>query len=196
MGLQDIGELADFLIQLAVGDGPLLGRFVPDPLDRHLVAPLLQLPIQTVVSDIELCPFKIPHMDRPLADVEIEVFDLVPFLEKGEVLLCLFGPEPRRIGHKSLIEPLVFLPAFDVGHLTHPLMYRIHLFQFHLALFFHRLPPFIYSEFKKSLYQGRGKLRLRGAASSAPAQVNRSLVYVERNCHLGIDHIMEQILTA
>ena len=42
----------------------------------------------------------------------------------------------------SLIEFFVLLPALDVGDLAHPLVYRIHLFQYGLVLFFHHYLPF------------------------------------------------------
>ena len=100
VGLQHIGELADLAVQLAVRDRPLLGRFVPDPLDRHLVAPLLQLPVEAVVRYVQLGAFEILHIDRPLADVEVEILDLVPFFEKGDILIGLLGPPGRRIGHE------------------------------------------------------------------------------------------------
>ena len=142
VGLQYIGELADFPVQLAVGDGPLLARLVPDPLDRHLVAPLFQLPVEAVVGDVQLGALEILHIDRPLADVEIEILDLVPLLEEGQILIGLLGPPGRRIGQELRVELLVLLPAFDVGDFANPLMYRINLFQLYLFLFSHVDLPF------------------------------------------------------
>ena len=121
-------------MKLTIGDGPLLARLVPNPLDRHLVAPLFELPVEAVVGDIQLRALKILHIDRSLADVEIEIFNLVPLLEEGHVLVGLLGPEARRIGQKLPIELLVLLPALDVGDFANPFVYRIQFFQ--LALLF------------------------------------------------------------
>ena len=58
--LQHVGEFADPLVQLLVGDGFLLGGIVAFPDDRNLVAPLRQMPINTVRRHVEravLVPF-------------------------------------------------------------------------------------------------------------------------------------------
>jgi hypothetical protein len=81
-------------------------------------------------------------MNRSLADIKVEILDLVPLLEKGQILVRLLGPPGRGIGKEFLIELLVFLPALDVGDLAHPLLYRIDLLQLHLRLFCHCDLPF------------------------------------------------------
>ena len=67
--LQHVGEAADVLVELAVGDLPIVIGIVALPDDRRLVAPLLQVPVDAVVGDVEhavLEPF-----DRDLAGKEV-----------------------------------------------------------------------------------------------------------------------------
>ena len=142
MGFEDIREFADLFVEFAVRDGALFARLVADPLDRHLVAALLQLPIQAVVGNVQFRALEIFQIDRPFADIEVEILDLVPLLEEGQVFIRLLGPEAGRIGQEPRVELLVLLPAFDVRDFTNPLLYRIDLFQLYLFLFCHRDLPF------------------------------------------------------
>jgi hypothetical protein len=139
-------------MELTVGDGTLLGRFVSNPLDRHLVAPLFQLPVEAVVGNVQLCTLEILYIDRTLADVEIEILDLVPFLEECQIFIRLLGPPSRWVGQKLPVELFVLLPALDVGDFTNPFVYRIDLFQLDLLFFCHggllRLMPDEYPAYK------------------------------------------------
>ncbi len=56
---QDIGELADFLVELLVGYRPVFSRFIAFPLNGNLVASCLELLVQTVVRDIEFPALKV-----------------------------------------------------------------------------------------------------------------------------------------
>ena len=142
MGFEDIRELADLFVEFAVRDGALFTWLVADPLDRHLVAALLQLPIEAVVSNVQFRALEILQIDRPFADIEVEILDLVPLLEEGQVFIRLLRPEAGRVGQELCVELFVLLPAFDVRDFTNPLLYRINLFQLYLFLFCHRDLPF------------------------------------------------------
>ena len=73
-GAQDVGHLADFVVQLAVGDVLGLRGIVALPDDRGLVAALVEMPVDAVPGDVEdavLEPF-----DRDVAGREGDVLDL------------------------------------------------------------------------------------------------------------------------
>ncbi len=104
--LQHIGELAHRAMQLAIGEGVALVRAVALPDQRRFVAACFQVPIDTVVGDVQdavLVPF----------DAEIALFEagvLGPG-RLGEPVqpLGLIHPEPVRIGDGAGIHLLVGL---------------------------------------------------------------------------------------
>ncbi len=58
LGFQDVGKLAHFGVQLAVGEFAIFGRIVPFPDDGDLIATLCQVAIEAVGGDVELAIFK------------------------------------------------------------------------------------------------------------------------------------------
>ncbi len=104
LAAQGVGELADFPVQLAVGDGPLLRRVVAFPDDGGRVTALLQVTIQAVGRHVEgaVC--------EPL-DVHMVIVER-SLLDRGEgpdpvEARCLFAPEPIGVDHRLLIQGLV-----------------------------------------------------------------------------------------
>ncbi len=104
LAAQRIGELADFLVQLAVGDLAVFGRIIALPDDCQLIAALGQVPIQAVGRDVE----------RAIG----EPFDVhMVIVEGGALDLCerpdpvqprrLFTPEALGIDHRLLVHGLV-----------------------------------------------------------------------------------------
>ena len=137
LGLQDVGELADLLVHLLVGERAALRGLVALPLDGDLVAPGLQVTVQAVVGDVELPALEILEVDGALADIEVVILDLVPFLEPLHVLARNVGPEAVRILDRPLPDLVVSLPAADVGHLLDLFRYRVDIFQLYFVRFCH-----------------------------------------------------------
>src|SRR4029078_8070281 len=89
-GAQDVGEFANLVVQLTVGDVLRLGRIVALPDDRGLIAALLEMPIDAIRGNVEnavLEPF-----DRYIARRERAVLDLGERFHPADAL-ALFGPE-------------------------------------------------------------------------------------------------------
>ena len=85
-GAQDVGHLADFVVQLAVGDVLRLRGVVAFPDDRGLVAALLEMAVDAVPGDVEdavLEPF-----DRDVAGRKRGILDLVERLDPAHALPC------------------------------------------------------------------------------------------------------------
>ena len=102
--LQHIGEAADVFVKLVVGDLLVVIGIVALPDDRHLVAALLQMPVDAVVGDVEnavLVPF-----DRHLGVFERGVLDLGGRLEPVQPLGVL-APELGRVLNRFRIHLLV-----------------------------------------------------------------------------------------
>jgi len=94
-GAQDVGELADLVMQLPIGDVLRFGRIVAFPDDGGLVAAAREMPVDAIPGDVEdavLEPF-----DRNIAGRERRVLDRGEGLDPADAF-CLFGPENRR-GH-------------------------------------------------------------------------------------------------
>ncbi len=91
--LQGIGQAADLLVQLAVGEFLVDRRIVSFPDDGDLVAPRIQMPVQAVVGDVELSAFK--PADVPASEIPVQ--HRVPPLVPADELLGLFGPESFRV---------------------------------------------------------------------------------------------------
>ena len=91
---QHIGELADFRVQLPVGDIPVVLRVVALPDDRRLLAALGEMPVDAIVGNVQnavLEPF-----DRDVARREGDVLDPGEGLDPVHPL-GLFAPETVRV---------------------------------------------------------------------------------------------------
>src|ERR1700676_2915172 len=89
-GAQDVGEFADFVVQLPIGDVLRLRGAVALPDDGGLVAALVEMAVDAIPGDIEdavLEPF-----DRDVAGSKGRVLDLGKRLDPAYAL-ALFGPE-------------------------------------------------------------------------------------------------------
>ncbi len=104
LATQGVGELADFAVQLTVGDLAVFGRVIALPDDRHLIAALVQMAIQAVGRDVERAvgePF-----DINMVIVEGGAFDLGERLDP--VQPCgLLAPEAVGIDDRLLVQRLV-----------------------------------------------------------------------------------------
>ncbi len=113
VGLQHVGEAADLLMQLPVGDLLRDGGIVPLEDDRRLVRAPGEVPVHAVVRDVGgavLVPF-----DRDLARLVRDVLDLGVGLEPVDPLAVL-APEGLGVGERGLVHLLV-LGVVDVGAL-------------------------------------------------------------------------------
>ena len=108
-----LANLADLVVQLAIGDVLRLRGIVALPDDRGLVAALVEMPVDAVPGDVEhavLEPF-----DRDLAGREGGVLDLGEGLDPVDAL-GLFGPEAVGIADRARIHFAV-LGLVDKGAL-------------------------------------------------------------------------------
>jgi hypothetical protein len=103
--LQYVGELANLLVKLAVGDLFVVLGIIALPDDGNLIAPAIEVTVQAVVADIELGTLK----PLDLGVVEIELTDLVPFLAPAYELFGLLAPEAVWIIDRALVRLLVRL---------------------------------------------------------------------------------------
>jgi hypothetical protein len=104
LATQGVGELADLLVQFAVGDVAVLGRVVAFPDDRQLVAALFEVAVQAVVGNVQSA------VGEPL-DIDMVVVE-GGLLDRGERLdpvetLGLLAPEAVRVDHRLLVHGLV-----------------------------------------------------------------------------------------
>ncbi len=104
-GLEYVAELTDFLVKLPVGDGFIDFRVVAFPDDGNLVSPLFNMPVHTVITDIQLCAFKPPDV----RGVVVNGHDIVPGAEPADELLGLFSPELFRIFNGFLVHSQVLV---------------------------------------------------------------------------------------
>ncbi len=108
---QDVGELADFVMQLAIADVPGLRRIVAFPDDRGLIGALRQMPVDAVVGGVEDAVLE--PLNRYFAGSERRVLDLgrraVPVQALG-----LLRPEAGRILERARVHVLV-LGRIDEG---------------------------------------------------------------------------------
>ncbi len=107
---EDVGDPADLVFELAVGDVLVLSRLVLDPDDGVLIAPLLEVAVDAVVAGVEAAAEVPPEIHV----VVIVVVDRVPGVEPGDAL-GLPGPEGLGIVEGQTVEPLVLLHRPDVG---------------------------------------------------------------------------------
>ena len=122
-GAQDVGHLADFVVQLPIGDVLRFGRVVALPDDRGLVAAGFQMPVDAVPGNVEdavLEPF-----DRDIAGREGGILDLVERLDPVDPL-GLVGPEAIGIADRAGIHFTV-LGVIDKGALRPVTGYVVNL---------------------------------------------------------------------
>ena len=91
--LEHVGELADLLVELAVGELCVLAGLVAFPDDRDLVAARLQVPVQAVVGDVGLAADE--PLDRDVALSKSYSRTLRPLLLPVELVGDL-APRTRR----------------------------------------------------------------------------------------------------
>ncbi len=100
LATQGVGELADLLVELAVGDLAVLRGVVPLPDDRHLIAALGQVPVQAIGRHVQRAVGK--PLDIDVMVVEGGALDLAE--GPNPVQPCrLFTPESFRVDHRLLI---------------------------------------------------------------------------------------------
>ena len=106
---QHVGEATDLTVQVLVAEYSRVARFAfPD--DRGLVlSPVFQVPVETVVGDIQLAA------GEPLGVGHVSLGDLLERLEPIQVLPGQFAPESVRVILGPLPHLLVLLLAGDVG---------------------------------------------------------------------------------
>ena len=131
--LQDVGELADFLVELLVGQGLVVAGLVALELDGDLVAAGLQVPVEAVVGYVELASLEELDVDRALLDVEVVVHDLVPLLEPLDILACDLRPECIGLFNGALPKLVVGRSPGNPGRLLQLLRNRIHIFQLYVC---------------------------------------------------------------
>ncbi len=104
LATQGVGELADLLVELTVGDVAMLGRVVAFPDDRQLVAALFEVAVQAVVGDVQSAVGK--PFDIDMVVVERGLLDLGEGLDPVQTL-GLLAPEAVRVDHRLLVHGLV-----------------------------------------------------------------------------------------
>ena len=105
MLFQHIGEAADLLVQLTIGDMARDGRVVALPDDRGLVGAVAQMPVDAVhggVGGSVLEPF-----DRDIVRLEAGVLHLRIGRDPGQAV-ALLAPEPFRVVQRPRVKLLVF----------------------------------------------------------------------------------------
>ena len=105
---QRVGELADALVQLAIGDARRLVRIVAFVDERGLVAARRQVTVEAVVGDVELAV--VEPADAEIAFVEADVLDLRVGLHPVEAAAHA-PPERLRVAHRFGVGLLVVLLA-------------------------------------------------------------------------------------
>ena len=99
------GKLANFSVQLAVGDLALHTRIIAFPDDRNLITAGFKMSVQAVVRNIEFGTFK--PLDVSL--VVVPFLDFVPWRVPVNELIGLLGPERIRVIDGTLVHLLIFL---------------------------------------------------------------------------------------
>ncbi len=117
VGFQHVGEFADALVQLAIGDLLVLGRIVALPDDGDLVGAGLQVAVDAVGADVERAVL-VP-LDRYVLGRVGGVLDLGVGLDPVDALAHL-APEQGRLVDRALVHCQVFVvveegPARPLG---------------------------------------------------------------------------------
>ena len=118
-GFEDVGELADLLVELFVGEGSAfaLGFAFPDECGFG-TAVGIEVAVEAVVGSVDLAT------GEPSPEGGFAGEDRIPLLVPVEVLIGLFGPEAFEVFFSLLDQSFVFLEAFDVSLLTKRLRWR------------------------------------------------------------------------
>jgi len=127
LGFQNVGEFADFFMQLFVGNGSFFARLVAFPLNRNLIAAFLKVPVQAVVRNIEFAAFKKLHIDGAFFNVKVVIHHFVPFFEPGHLLLGDFRPELFRFFDRFFPQLVVSISSANPGFLFRLFRNRIYL---------------------------------------------------------------------
>jgi len=98
--VQDVAELRDLLVELAIGDVLGEARVVAFPDDRGLVGPGREMAVDAIGRDVELAVLE--PFDRDVVVVERGVLDLGEGLDPVDALAVL-APERVRIGEAAYI---------------------------------------------------------------------------------------------
>ncbi|MNP16274.1 hypothetical protein D3C76_1086630 [compost metagenome] len=104
LAAQGVGELADALVEVAVGDVFVLGRVVALPDDRHLVATLGEVTVQAVGGDVEGAVGE--PLDVDVVVVEGGLLHLAEWLDPVDAL-GLLAPEAIGIDDGLLVHGFV-----------------------------------------------------------------------------------------
>ena len=111
-GFEDIGQLADFGVQLPVGQALVFFGIVAFPENGHLVAAGFEVAVEAVIGHIQLAARE--PADEQMIGIEAVIRDPVPLPAPGDEPFGLFGPEARRVLDRLLIQGGVALSA-DMG---------------------------------------------------------------------------------
>ena len=99
---QHIGEAADFLMQLGIGDDPAFARIIAFPDDRGLVAPFGEMPVDAVGRNVELAVGEPAYAEISL--IEAAFIHLGKGRDPVEPLR-LIAPEGIGIGQRLRMHP-------------------------------------------------------------------------------------------
>jgi hypothetical protein len=110
VGEQHVGDAADVVLQLPVGEPPVLPGLVLRPDDGRLVAPVGEMAVHAVEGDVEAAAGEPGEVDLVVVRVE----DVRPGVEPGEGL-GLLAPEARGVVEGLPIEPLVLGHPLQMG---------------------------------------------------------------------------------
>ncbi len=109
--LQDVGEAADMVVELAIGDILRDRRIIAFPDNGCLVAAGRHMAVDAVGADIELTVFE--PFDRDVAGAEIGRLDLAERFDPVDPLAML-RPESGRIGDRRIVHFFVGC-GIDIG---------------------------------------------------------------------------------
>ena len=100
-------------MQLAVGNGGILTRFIPFPDNRGFIPAGFEMPVYTVVTGIGFCSAEPLNRYGSFAAVIIVRAYLVPLFKPVKVLRH-FSPESFRISNAAVVHFLVLLKILEV----------------------------------------------------------------------------------
>ena len=103
--LKHVGHLAHLPMQLGIGQRAGVPRF-SFPYQGRLITPVgRQVPIETVIGNIDLTT------PKPLGKGRLPVQHSVPFLKPVQLLLRQLGPERRRVSRRLIVEGLILVSS-------------------------------------------------------------------------------------
>ncbi len=106
---EDVGKLADFPVQLGVGEGAGVARFALPNQGGFVFAPGSEVPVETVVGNVGFTA------DKPLGKGGLPVEYGVPLLEPVQFLFGELRPEFLGVGFGAFVQLSVVFQTFDVG---------------------------------------------------------------------------------